>query len=199
MIVFGGLKGSKGRVRQIVHPDFSFDVRTQHVKFLVTPRVSVEQGPGRLAFSHPGFTDFDEWKFSRGLHRMALGVLALAYGPEIALAQRYDEVRTYIRCPTGRRVRPYYQRITDRRYGNRTLPRALTQYGYYFIFELETAMALAYLNLFVDEFVVALDGSLTRVPPEDASALAASADLPRETLSRRPWGLLPFARAAGPQ
>lgn len=199
MIVFGGLKGSKGRVRQIVHPDFSFDVRTQHAKFLVTPRVSVEQGPGRLAFTHPGYTDFDEWKFSRGLHRMALGVLGLAYGPEITLAERFEEVRAYIRCPTGRHIRPYYQRITDKRYGNRTLPRALMQYGYHFIFELNTMPALAYLNLFVDEFLVALDSSLTCVAPEEASAFAASADVPKETLSRRPWGLLPFARMAGSQ
>jgi hypothetical protein len=46
-----------------------------------------------------------------------------------------------------------------------------------------------YLNLFVDEFVVALAGSLTSVSPDEVSDLASSSEIPKHRLSQRPWVL----------
>lgn len=195
MIVFAGIKGSKGRLRRTIHQDFSFDIRTQSMSITASKRLSVNRQPGHIAMNHPG-SRFDEWKFSRGLHRMALGLAALAYSPETALLERFDEVRAYIRHPVNREVRPYYQRITDRKLGNRSLPRVFAEAKnqYYFAFDVEHQPSLVYMNLFVDEFGVALDGSLSTVSPNEVSYLASTAGIPDENLSRRPWGLLPFAR-----
>jgi hypothetical protein len=73
------------------------------------------------------------------------------------------------------------------------LPRAVAEGWYYFSFDLARTPALVYMNLIIDEFVVALNGSLTDVSCEEVTALAASSGVPMAKLSQRPWGLLPGA------
>jgi hypothetical protein len=199
MIVFGGLPGTKGRLRKTVTQDFSFDVEKQHIQFFLdSERASFEVKDAHLRITHPGSNDFDEWKFSRALHRMALGLLTLTRGPEESLREAFDLVRAYVRQPSSRSMRPYYQRITDKAYGNRSLRRALEQrQRYHFALDLAVIPALVYINLVVDEFVVALEGDLEVVAEERLDRLALSTGLPLCDLSSRPWALLPFDRRTG--
>ncbi len=199
MIVFGGLPGTKARLRKTVAQDLSFDVKKQHIQlFLDSKRASFEIQVGHLRIIHPGSNDFDEWKFSRALHRMALGLLALTSGSEVSLRETFDLVRAYIRQPSSRSMRPYYQRIIDKTYGNRSLPRALEQRRrYHFALDLAVTPALLYMNLVVDEFVVALQGDLEPGAQERLDRLALSTGLTPCDLSSRLWALLPLERQSG--
>ena len=196
MIVFAGVPGTKARLRKTVAQDFSFDVKKLHIQFFLdSRRASFEIQDGHLRIIHPGSNDFDEWNFSRALHRMALGLLALSSGPEVSLRETFDLVRAYIRQPSSRSMRPYYQRITDKTYGNRSLPRALEQRGRYHIaLDLAVISALVYMNFVVDEFVVALQGDLEPGAQERLDRLALSTGLTPCDLSSRPWALLPLER-----
>lgn len=180
MIVFGRLPGTKERLRKQVHPDFSFDADEQHL--------TMKGGTGStenrtLTIRHPGNRTFSAWKFSRGLHRIALGALALIEGPEAALRPRYDGVRRYIRAPKDRReFWPYYQRPTDKLLGNQGFPPALAAQGFKASCAASDAATLIYLNLFVSEFVVALDGDLNQLTDAHLGELASSAPAPSSTL-----------------
>ena len=195
MILSAGIIGSKGRIRRSLHEDqvFSYDLRTRTVTIRPNRRVSVERQGSRLAFSDPGpgLGNFDPWKFSRGLHRIALGVLAMSSGCDVALEERFDGVRNYIRRPKGRHeMWRYYQRPTDRLRNNGAVARAVAEGWYYFSFDLERTPALAYLNLIVDEFVVALTGSLDTVSPADVTSFVESHRISEDRRSTRPWKLL---------
>lgn len=187
MIVFADLPGQHGRRRREVHPDFSFDVETLQGRVRSTDMKFSEKG---VDVTHPG-NPFDPWKFSRGLHRMALGIFAATFGPELALDERFDPVRDYIRRPKDKRIWPYYQRMTDKQLGNRSLPRWIDERGRYVAaFASDESHNLAYMNLFVDEFIVALYGSIDALPPDE---MARRSQLPESELSRRPWLLQPEA------
>lgn len=182
MIVFGQLPGTKDRLRKQVHPEFSFDAERQH---LVTKGGTGSWENGTLTIRHPGNRTFSAWKFSRGLHRMALGALALLEGEETALQPRYDGVRSYIRAPNGRHeFWPYRQRPSDRLLGNRSFPRALTAQGFKASSAVSDSATFIYLNLFVSEFVVALDSELNQLYDAHLQQLASAAPEPRST---RPW------------
>jgi hypothetical protein len=136
---------------------------------------------------HPG-NAFDPWKFSRGLHRIALGALTMFSGVDAALERRYDRVRDYVRRPQSRLVWPYLQRITDKRLGHISLPRWIEERGRYaFSFVTAAHYSLVYMNLFIDEFIVALDGRLDAQP---ANEIARRSQLPEAELSRRAWMLI---------
>ncbi len=196
MIVFGGLSGTKARLRKTVTQDLSFDVKKQHIQFFLDPeRASFEVQDGHLRITHASSSDFDEWKFSRALHRMALGLLALTVGPEVSLRETFDLVRAYIRQPSSRSMRPYYQRISDKAYGNRSMRRTLEQRRrYHFALDIAAVPALVYMNFVVDEFAVALQGDLEPGAQERLDRLALSTGLSPCDLSSRPWALLPFDR-----
>lgn len=182
MIVFGQLRGTKDRVRAGVHPEFSFDVSKQHLT-MQGGTGTVEDGT--LVIRHPGNDTFDPWKFSRGLHRVALGLYAMNAGEEAALHRRYDNVRRYVRSPAGRHEYwPYRQRPTDRLLGNRSLPPALAAQGFKLAFASADCATYAYLNLFVSEFVVALDGDLQALSEEHLNQLALVSPQPQ---SIKPW------------
>lgn len=196
LIVVAGIKGSGGRIRKAVHDHFSFDPLIRTVTITPSSRFTAKRAAdGSLTIAHPG-NPFNEPKFSRGLHRMALGLVAFEYGAEIALGQRFDGVRDYIRRPRdGRTVWSYYQRPTDKKWTGSTLARAVGEGLYYFTLDPGGTLALVYLNLFVDEFIVALDGELASVSTDEASAFASSeSTVPKDRLSDRSWALLPRDR-----
>lgn len=187
LIVLGDLPGRHGRRRREIHPDFSLDVGTLEGRVRSS---DVKFSEGRVDITHPG-NPFDFQLFSRGLHRIALGIFGVMWGPDLALDERFDPVRQYIRWPRDRRIRPYYQRMSDRELGNRSLPRWIEQRGRYVsVFASDEAYNLVYINLFVNEFIVALHGDISALPPDE---MARRSELPDMELSRRPWLLLPEA------
>lgn len=92
-------RGTGNRIRQTVNRGVAFDAGRQHLT-LRAGKASIEEG--HLILRDPGNENFDPWKFSRGLHRVALGVLARGSGPDQALSERFDGLRRYIREPKGR-------------------------------------------------------------------------------------------------
>jgi hypothetical protein len=185
MIAFGQIVGTKKRSRSTVSDGFSFDSREQHLEI----RGASGRVNGRaIELQLERTRDFSEWKFSRGLHRMALGILACEQGPAAALNRRFDATRDYIRRPTGRDVRKYFQRVSNKILGNRSYPLALAARGkYHFLILTSDSDVFVYMNLFVDEFVVALDGNIEHLQPDDLVSIAAQSGLPAQELSDRPW------------
>lgn len=191
MIVFGQVPGTKNRTRISVAPDLSFDPARHHLA-MTGGRGTFEDGV--LTMRADGNTRFDNWKFSRGLHRIALGVLALSTSASIALEAQYDSTRKYVRSPQGRsEFRTYLQRPSDRRLGNRTLPVALRQQGYRYGFWQVGDAFCFYLNLFVSEFIVAFWGEPADLREADRHSISVRSCPTGTPLSRRPW--LTFTRA----
>lgn len=191
MIVFGQIPGTKNRTRVTVSPDLSFDPVRGHL--------AIKGGEGTINDNGPklrsdGNTRFDNWKFSRGLHRIALGVLALRTGATVALERRYDIARTYVRSPQGRsEFRTYLQRPTDRLLGNHSMPIAIRDQGYkYGFWELDGVLYF-YLHLFVSEFIVSFWGDPKYLSDGNRDWIAASSCPLGTTLSKRDW--LTFERA----
>jgi hypothetical protein len=191
MIVFGQLRGTDDRIRQSITGGFAFDAARQHLT-IRAKAPTVEEGC--LTVRDPGNVKFDEWKFSRGLHRVALGVLALQVGAEQALAPQYDAVRNYIRRPTARtEFWPYFQRPSDKLLGNRSFPIALAAQGFKMSMAIADIATYMYLNLFVSEFVVALHGELAALTQDHRRQLALAAGI-EEPHSTRPWRHVTDAR-----
>jgi hypothetical protein len=196
LISIGGILGQKGRLRSEVSPRVIFDHSTQSISFRIGSNTAVSFSDGHLNVAEPGYTKFDEWKFSRGLHRIALGVLAYCYDADVALRSCFDPVRDYIRKPPYGRDdhKLFYQRIVATTHTARTLRESIASGAFYFAFHLDQSRTLAYMNLLVDEFVVALSGQLQDASDNAADALAAHSDAPWRQRSRRRWVLLPVSK-----
>lgn len=181
-IVLTGARGSRGRTRTAMTPDLELDP--------VQGRLNVRARKGEATFvdntltiQSEGNRQFDGWKFSRGLHRVALGLLAQLQGPDAALDVIYDPVRAYIRSGDRRVFRRYYQRIAG-------------QLGSTFHMGIARAdvATLVYLNFSISEFVVALNGKVNLTGP-DLHRLAVESGAPVAELAPKEW--LVFERATG--
>jgi hypothetical protein len=193
MIVFGHLPGTDDRIRRTIAPGLAFDAERQH---MTVRAKEASVSPRQLVVRDPGNLKFDSWKFSRGLHRVALGMLGLRAGAATALDSRYDLVRQYIRQPPSRRTFwPYWQRVTDKVLGNRTFPPALRKQGFKFGFSIRDDATYAYMNLFVDEFIVALHGDAHAASDDEEQQFALASGFEEQQLSRRPWLLFKDATA----
>lgn len=184
MLVFGAIRGSDGRLRRTVHPSLRYYVETQRIE-LFAPTASV--GEDGILAEDPTTPDFDLWKFSRGLHRMALGAMALVHGADRALNSAYDAVRTYVKRPNDRRMRWFLQRINPNTPGHRTFRRLLRRRGRYFIALTDDPTSLVYMNFFTSEFIVALAGDVAGVEPWYADAIARGCGLPPSELPGASW------------
>jgi hypothetical protein len=185
LIVFGQLPGTDGRRRKFVAPGLVFDSAKNHLD-LRGGRVTHEAGQFKVR--DPGNERFDQWKFSRGLHRLGLGVYALVSGPTAALEPRYDAIRRYIRQPSSRsEFMAYLQRPSDRILGNRTMPVAVRHQGFKTSFAVCKDATFAYIHLFVSEFIVALAGDVRLLHDGDRQQLAVEAGVPEVGVSKRPW------------
>jgi hypothetical protein len=189
-LVLAGVPGKTGKPRRDMaggrEGSAEYDVATGDTRIKTTqPYVSVSGTD--IYIRHPG-SEFDEWQFSRGLHKVGLGMIALRRGVNTALDERFDEVRTYVRRPASRKVfRRHYHRwisTTLRRSDINELAStpiaALGTFG---------GIETLYLRIGVDEFAIALTGDVTHVAMADVEELAASARAADDGRARTAWAL----------
>jgi hypothetical protein len=186
LIVFGQLKGKRGRERKRIWRGIEFHP-AEH-RFAVDAREgSVEFKEAEVEINAPEDTSFNLWKFSRGMHKMALALLALQTGQDMVLAPVLDRVRGYIRQPRGRdEFWPYIQRG----YGKLTLSalrRLVVGSSYHFACVAQPELMLCYINLVVMEVVVSLRDptSLLKVGASHLDSFPRRAGI--DYLSARPW------------
>jgi hypothetical protein len=175
-IVLWQILGTGGRHRTAVTPDFSIDPRER--------RITVRPRRGEASIAETGLTiesegnrRFCPWRFSRGLHRIGLGVLAMQAGMDVALDPKYDAVRRYIRKPASRReFWPTCQRIAGG-----LLPRI------HVAFAIGERATYFYVNFVVSEFLVALDGNPTQLSDAERHQIALMSEAPVAHLSNHQW------------
>jgi hypothetical protein len=69
---------------------------------------------------------------------------------------------------------------------------------YHFLILTGDTEVFVYMYLFVDEFVVALQGDVNRLQPDDLAAIAGQSDLPAGEFSNRPWIRQPSKQTVDP-
>lgn len=181
-IVLSGARGSGGRTRTAITHDFSFDPRERRLHIRVRPGEATI-ADGTLNVKSAGNRQFDQWKFSRGLHRVALGILAAVCGVDTALDPRFNEARRYVRRGQRREFRPYRQRVSGI-----GLPLRLG-------IARGEAATFAYINFAVSEFIVALDGDLRKLSKAHCHTLSLESGAMSAEVADREW--LAFDRAKG--
>lgn len=176
LIAMWGIRGTDGRTRTAITPDFNFDPVNRHLTIRAR-RGEAEFKDGTLSIHSAGNRAFSNWKFSRGLHRIGLGVLALLAGADAVLPERYDRVRRYIRNPASRRVFwPYFQRITGGLVPKIHVGIATSDQATFF-----------YINLVVSEFLVALDGDARVTTDGERHDMAVRSGAPVENPAKQKW------------
>ncbi len=182
-LVLAGVPGKGGKVRRQLAwgPEgvAEYDIKTGDLLFAPKPGY-VQATEHSIAITHPASV-FNDWKFSRALHKIALGVRALRQGVEVALDPRFDEVRTYVRRPASRRV----FRSRYHRFGEFAAPTATPCDAIAVIGTLEAF----YICIGMDEFVVALAGDVSRLAISDLDALARTARGADDGKARTRWAL----------
>lgn len=181
MIVFGQLRDRKGRTRVDLAPHFEAKVEGGGLHIDVSQATGKLDEDGKLVIQGKADRRWDDWKFSRALHKVGLGLFAHAAGAEAALNPRLDEVRDYIRKPTSRsQVRSYAQRTVRRETSPWELRNQIVndnRYEYHFLACEEQDWLLCYLHLWIDEFFIALGGSLNRFSDSDLDHVAEHLDV----------------------
>lgn len=175
-IVLWQILGTGGRQRRAITPDFSID--PTQARITARPRRGeASTVDNTLTIESAGNRQFCPWRFSRGLHRIGLGVLALQAGTKAALNPRYDAAREYVRRPSSRReFWPTYQRIAGG-----VVPRI------HVAFAVNERATYFYVNFVVSEFLVALDGDPTQLSDDERHQIAVMSDAPVAHLRSHQW------------
>lgn len=190
-LVFGEILGKRGKRKTDLsrHVRVHQDSSTVHVKLDPSGGEVTPQG-FRIPIEYP--KGWSEWKFSRGLHKVALGLVAWRCGAADALQAPLDTVRNYVRQPAGRHIRrPYAERLTR-------IPadldvfrtRVLLRARHHYRIEWDTpAWVLVYLNFIYCEYIVCLLGDLTSIPSAQLESFMAKASLNERSLEQSDWQL----------
>jgi hypothetical protein len=199
MIVATGIQGKKKRVRSVLLDSKSaratIGCRTGDAEVRAASRLVRKGADGGLHISLPAPPAFNDWMFSRALHKIALGMVAHQFGANAALETIYDEVRGYIRKPRNRQVKPYLQRMNDiRTFTRRSLRTRLIEQSFRFHAFLGHFLGLFYINLVLDEFVVSLYGDISFIDEDDLEALVMKTGLSSEHRNTGHWILQPGGR-----
>jgi hypothetical protein len=198
-IVFARIPGKKQKRRTAVSPFLGAEYSPGKLHLTVeNTKGETHFDQGGLRLHLPDDPKWDEWKFSRALHKAALGLVGVLKGVELALDQRFDAVRKYIRRPVGRTDwRPYYQRVIRTKTKLSEIQTFMAGGGEYKVGIASgdrPGHTIVYLNLWVDEFVVDLEGGEPGLGVQvlDQMSTQISGDIPIE--NRGMWMKQPGAQ-----
>lgn len=176
-IAYTEILGKKGKKRKVVSEwvKVESDSERLHIETRKGIGTITENG---IQVQIPDDPKWDDWKFSRALHKVALGMHTWLTSPAETLHERFDETRTYVRAPHSRKIiRPYLQRIVKKQWKLSELRQEFAQNPQttFIIGEVSRDHVVLYMHLWVDEFVVALSGELSQADIQVAEYLASKA------------------------